>query len=92
MKRDLLATAAVKHDVAQPLVELHERCLNVETVVFRETLDHLVVIRCLAVPATNRTAGQRQVLVDDYALRIEVLFDAEAVASRACAAWIIERE
>ena len=89
---DLLAAAAEQHDVLQLLVEFGKRRLDVEVVVFRQALHHLVVIGCLAVPAADRAAGQRQVRVDDDALRIEELLDAEAVAARAGAARVVEGE
>ena len=89
---DLLLATAVQDDVAQLLRQLVERRLDVETVVFRQALDHLVVIGRLSIPAADRAAGERQVLVLDDALGIEELPDAEAVAARAGARRVVEGE
>ena len=45
---DLLAVAAVQHDIAEFLVELAERLFQVEVVMRSETLNHLVVVGGLA--------------------------------------------
>ena len=82
---DLVVAAAEQNSLLQLVIEFLERRFNVELVVRRETLDHLVVVSGSAIPAANRATSQRQRLIDDDPLGIEKLLDAEAVASRACA-------
>ena len=58
VKFDLLLATAVQNNVLQLLVEVAERRFNVELVVIRKALDHLVVIGCLAIPAAYRAPGE----------------------------------
>ena len=55
-----------------------------------QALDHLVVVGRLAIPTAYRATGQSQFFVDDHTFRIEILFDAQSVATRACAARVVE--
>ena len=87
---DLLLAAAVENDLLQFLRQFVERRLDVEIVVSRKALDHLVVVGRLAVPAANRAAGQRQAGVYDDPIRVEKLLDAQPVAAGAGAAGVVE--
>ena len=66
--------------------------LDVEFVMTRQRLQHLKVMRVAPIPAAHRAAGERQVRMHDHALGIEELLKAEAVAGRAGAGGIVERE
>src|SRR5487761_1643157 len=66
--------------------------LDIEAVVARERLDELKVVAVAAIPAAHRAAGERQVGMHHDALGIEELLRAEAVARRAGAGRVVERE
>ena len=57
-----------------------------------QRLDDLEIELVLPVPAADRAAGQRRVRLGDHPLGVEELDDAEAVALRAGAHRVVERE
>ncbi len=89
---DLLALAALHQDVARLLRQARVRRLGVEAVVVGERLDHLVVVGIAPVPAAHRAVRERELGVRDHAVRVEELLHAEAVAARAGAERVVERE
>src|SRR6185437_11237424 len=84
--------AAVQQHLPRPLRQLRPGDLDVEAVVAGERLDELKIVGVAAVPAAHGAARERQVRMRDDALRIEELLRAEAVARRAGAGRIVERE
>src|SRR5438067_1157645 len=69
-----------------------ERRVDVEVVMTGQALQHLEIELVAPVPALHRARSQRQVREGDDALRIEELDMAEAVAFRAGAHRVVERE
>jgi hypothetical protein len=70
----------------------HERPLEIEPDVFREAPEHLEVELVAAIPAFDRPRGERELRKRHHPLRIEEADAAEAVAARARAHRIVERE
>src|SRR6185312_8627781 len=68
------------------------RRLDVEAVVAGERLNELKVVRVAPIPSSHRTARQRQIRMQDHALRVEELLGAEAIAGGAGARGVVERE
>ncbi len=91
-ERNLLVAAAVEDDLLHALGQLRERPLEVEADVLREAPQHLEVELVAPVPALDRAGGERELRKRDDALRIEEADRAEAVAARARAHRIVERE
>ena len=91
-ERDLVAARAVQHDVLHALGQLLERPVEVEPEVLREALQHLEVELVAPVPALDRAGRERQVREGDDALRVEEADRPEAVAARARAHRVVERE
>src|SRR5579885_623799 len=89
---DDLPAAAVQDDFTDALRQITERRVDVKTIMRGQRLDELEVIGIAAIPAADGAAGQAQFRVLHDALRIEELDDAEAVAFRAGAVRIVERE
>ena len=84
--------AAVEQQPAGRLGAARSRALEIEVVMARERLDGLEVLGIAPIPAADRAAGERQVRVRDDALGIKELLEAQAVAGRAGAGRIVERE
>ena len=90
---ELLALGAVQHDLARGLVQLPPRLVHRELEVPRQGLERLGVKRGGAFrPRRDRALVQGLVLVRHDEVRVEAELDAEAVAGRAGAGGIVERE
>ncbi len=90
-ERDLLL-GAVEHDLLHRRRQPLERAVDVELEMRRQAREHLEVELVAPVPALDRTGSERQLRVRDDALRVEELDRPEAVALRACAHRVVERE
>ena len=88
---DLFATP-VQDCVAVFLAELVKRRVDREAVVLGQRVEHLEVIEVTSVPAANSPFRQREGLVYQDAIFIEVLLEPESVAGVASASRIIKRE
>ena len=91
-ERHLFAPGTEQHDIAHRFGQCFERLLDVELVVRRQAGEQLEVELVAPVPAADRTGGERQLRVRDHARRIEELHMPEAVAFRAGAHRVVERE
>ena len=90
VKLNFLGAAAVQDDVTQFLAEFIERRFDVEIIMRRQALNHLVVIRRFAIPAADCAAGEGQGFVNNNAFRVKELFNPETVTGRAGAGRIVE--
>ena len=66
--------------------------LDVEPVVSRQRLEHVEVVDVATVPAPDRALRQGQVRIGHHEVGVEVLLDAQTVASRASARRVVEGE
>ena len=58
VKLNLLSAATVQNNFRDLLTELIERCFDIELEVLGQALNHLVVVRCLAIPASYGAASK----------------------------------
>src|SRR5215831_13493285 len=84
--------AAVEEHVTYVLGKLGPGRLDVEGIMTRERLDELEVVLVAAVPAAHRAACERKMRVQNDPLGVEELLHAKAVAGRAGAGGVVERE
>lgn len=91
-ERDRLLAGTVQQHLLDLLGQILERGVDVEIVVRREALQHLEVELVAPVPPLHRARGERQRRMRDNPLRIEERDLAEAVAFRARAHRVVERE
>jgi hypothetical protein len=89
---DGLAAAAVQNDLLDGLGQLLVGRIDVEAVVHGQRFEHAVEKGVAPVPALHRAGGQRQVREGDDALRVEEGDLTQAVAPRAGAHRVVERE
>src|SRR5206468_9712380 len=89
---NLLGTAARQQNLLHALRQPHEWPLEIEADVLGEAPQHLEIELVAAVPALDRAGGERELRKRHDALRVEEADAAEAVAARARAHWIVERE
>ena len=68
------------------------RRFDVELIVICQRFQHLEVIEVAAIPASDRTASQRQFRILDHAVRIEILLHAKAVTGRAGPCRVVKRK
>ncbi len=87
---DLLVAASIQQHVADRLVELRIRSLDVEVKVTGQALNELKVIRIAAIPASHRATGQTQLRVPDHAGGIEKLANAQAITGFTGAGRVVE--
>ncbi len=87
---DLFLAAAVENDLLQFTRQLIKRRFDIETIVRRQALYHLVVVSGLAIPTADSATRQRQVGIDHHSVRVKILLDPKAVAILAGAARVIE--
>jgi hypothetical protein len=92
LERDLLLAGTLQHDVLRALRERLERLVHIEAVVLRERNEHREVELVAPVPSAHGATGERQVRKSHHALGIEERDLAQAVAARAGAHRIVERE
>ena len=92
VERDLLLARALQDELLDALIEHLPGLLNVEAVVFGERLQHRVIEVVAPVPAADRAAREREIRMRHDALGVEELDRAQAVAARAGAHRIVERE
>ena len=89
---DALFARAVKHDPADLLGQSLEGGFDVEVVEGREALQHLKIEGVAPVPAPDGAGAQSQVGKEHDARRVKELHRAQAIALRAGAHRIVERE
>ncbi len=89
---DLGAPGTVEHQRANLFRQVVPRRVDRKAVMRRQRFDDLEIELVLLVPAANRAAGQRRGRLHDDALGVEELDHPEAVALRAGAHRVVERE
>ena len=89
---DLALAAAAQDHLADRLRQLGERCFHVEAIGRAQRLNHLEIVGRAPIPAAHRAAGQTELGMGHDARRIKELLHAQAVALRARAGGIVERE
>ena len=91
-ERQLFLAGTVKDDLPDAFGQFVPRRVDVEAVVRGERAEHLEIELVAPVPAADGAGGERELGVGDDALGVEELDDAEAVAARAGAHRVVERE
>ena len=91
-ERHLVLARAVQDQVLDRVVQHFPRRLDVELVVLGQRPEHGKVEPVAPVPALDRARGETHVRVRDHALGIEEVDRAQAVAGRARAHGVVERE
>ena len=82
----------VKHGIARFLRQFAERHFDVETVMGRQSLQHLEIKLVATIPTLDRTGGQRHFGKCGDPLRVEERDRAKTVAALAGACRIVERK
>ncbi len=89
---DVVIAAAMQDDLALVAGQLVPWRLGLEAVVLGDRLQLVEVVDAAPVPALDHAFGQRQVGMADHFVGIEELLAAQAVAGRAGAGRVVERE
>jgi hypothetical protein len=92
LEGDGLLARPVEDDLLDALVEHFPGLLQIEAVVLAERLQHGEIKVIATVPAADGAARERQVRMRDDALGVEEIDRAQAVAARARAHRVVERE
>src|SRR6185295_1423802 len=92
LERDFFLVAAVQDHLLDALRQLVERLVQIESIMLAKALQHLEVELVAAVPTLDRTRGERKLRKRDDPFGIEEADRAEAIAARAGAHRIVERE
>ena len=86
-----VATAVQDH-LSISFAQFFPRLVQVEVVVLREGIQHVVVIDVAAVPAADGALGDTALRIEDHLVFIEELLHAQAVAGGAGTGGVVERE
>ena len=92
VEADGLLAAAVEHALALLGRQFRERRVQAEAVVLRQRAEQVEVVDVAPVPAADRALRQARTGVLHDALHVEELLHPEAVAARAGAGGVVERE
>ncbi len=82
----------VQHHFMHVRAQAAPRRFDVELIVICQRFQHLEVIEVAAIPASDRTASQRQFRILDHAVRIEILLHAKAVTGWAGPRRVVKRK
>ena len=91
-KSDDFSSRTIQHDVLNTIGQFLEGALDIEVVVVGQRGEQLEIELVAAIPAADCAGSQRQFRMDDDALGIKKLDDAETVTFRARPHRVVERE
>ena len=91
-KIDPLTPTAVEDDVPVFFAELLKRHFHIELVMLGDGVQHMKVIDVAAIPASDGSFRQGQIVVSDDQFRIKKLGNAQTITTGTCAGRVVERE
>ena len=89
---NLFAARTIQHHLLHIFWQLVPGRFRVESIMCRQALNHLVIQGVAAIPAADCARSQRNIGVGHHAQRVEKVFMAQAIAHRAGARRVVERE